>query len=283
MTIYSPTYTTPETVHKQLAKANPSASATPAQAEYDDYVALVLMYITEASDYVTNECRRAFVPYRYSYEFNTRDGNVWRQLSRDTLYMPDDLLVVNSITNNSGTISPTQYERKPNYGVAYALNFYDETSTGSLDTLTIDGTWGYVRDYEKAFVNIEAIVGTLTASATTITVDDAEVYETLQYLRINGELVQIESINTATDVLTVSRGVNGTTAIEHVNYTIQRFNPIPAIALVTTRLTAFMYQRRNDSAGRVQYVDGSTALNEMPPFVNETLKHYRRSSYLPVF
>ena len=119
-------------------------------------------------------------------------------------------------------------------------------------------------------------MGTLSSSATTITVADASRYEILQFLKIEDELLQVTARNTTTDVITVLRGVNGTTATAHTDYTIMSVNVIPDVALAATRLVAWAYQKRNDLGDRVQLMDGSSAVTEMPSFVRTIRDHRSR-------
>lgn len=100
-----------------------------------------------------------------------------------------------------------------------------EFPTGD-DAIKIIGIWNFVDDRDNYFIasGDSVVDAPLAADATTIEVNDADATDAFGFLRFSrGQLIRIESeqieitaINTTTNVMTVIRGVNGTTAAAHV-------------------------------------------------------------------
>ena len=274
--MYLSDYTTPDAVIRQLDKADASVSPIAAQAEYTDFFNLIVPYCRQASSYITNYTGDAYVPYKEPRSYYMRDLALDRRMSRGRLFLDAPLLVVSSITWNNTLLSATQW-RVPN-DLPYRAIVFDSGLGWSGDfnaDIEIVGTWGVHNQLSTMYTVVEVITGSLTISGTSIVVANASAYELLSYLRISGELLHVTAKNTFTNTLTVTRGVNGTTAAAYTTtYTIERYNVLPDIALAATRLASFMYQRRSDATGRTQYGDGSTVLADLPMMVKETLDKY---------
>lgn len=281
---YLSAYTTPDAVIRQLDKANPNTSPSPEQSEYDDFYTLVSEYCYQASAYVSYETARVFVPYKETKDFYLIDIATSKRMSRNKMYLGDDLIVVSSVTFADTVLSATDYRLMLDNGEGFpynAIRFNNSAGNvswnGSEDSkISINATWGYHHSVSQMYTVVEAIGGSLTDSVTSITVADASRYEILQYIRIDSELLQVTARNTFTDVLTVTRGVNGTTAAAHSAYSIEKFNVTPQAAELTTRLVSWMYQHRNDVASRVQYADGSTSFEDLPPLFHRMMRTLTR-------
>jgi hypothetical protein len=282
MMIYESYYTTPRLVGLQLEKANPGFAPSEALSEYDDYYANVTLYCRQASAYISQQTNRVFVPYRHTYTVNLERALLRRAIAYSELALPDDLLVETAVHYEDVLLDPTSYElvsallydTPPYYAVRLNAQLW------GLGSLSVTGWWGFGRGLSRAFETVEVITGTLNASATTLSVADGARYDVYQTLKLDDELVLV--LEVVGDELTIARGQRGTTASSHTNFTIRRAVVEDGIALVATRLAANLYQRRNDAAGRIQFADGSTVINEMPPAVRETIAHYRRLNSMSV-
>lgn len=273
--IYPSYYTNPALVSLQLEKADPGVVPIEAVSEYQDYYANVRLFCQQASEYITHQTGRVFVPYRHTYRARLDAARLRMAVAYQELALPDDLLLETEVRYNDTLLEATEYELVsallydvPPY---YALRLRQMTGYGEL---AISGWWGYGRGLGQAFEVIEAITGTLSDSATSVLVADGARYQVYQTLKVEDELMLITDI--FGDELIVLRGQRGTEAAAHTDYTIRRAVVEPAIVLAATRLAANLYQRRNDAAGRIQFADGSMIINELPPMVKETLSFYRR-------
>jgi hypothetical protein len=286
MVRYISDYTTPDAVNRQLVKANPGVTPSPAQSEYNDYFALITEYCQECSEYISQQVETAFVPYKDTLEWYFRDmrwqDNFWRW----KLNMRADLLVVNTIIWNDVELSATQYRTLPTNEFPYNAIWFDPTTVNLMINtfdfnakVEVSGTWGYHVNPTQMYTTVDASVTLATDSVTSITVAASSAYELLQYVRCESELMQVTARSSST-ALTVTRGLNGTTAAVHTAQPLQKYNVVPDVKLMATRMVAWAYQYRNDAAVRIQIQDGSLELNQLPDVVKSTIDRYQqRASY----
>ena len=95
----------------------------------------------------------------------------------------------------------------------------------------ITGIWGWRRNYSRAWVASGDTVNNVTsisAAGTSLTVNDADGadgrgltprFSPGNLIKIESEYLAVTAVNTTTNILTVVRGQNGTTAAAHVNGT----------------------------------------------------------------
>lgn len=292
MTRYQSAFTTVDAVNRLLSKADPGTSPSPEQSQYDDYYNLMTDVIWQSSNFIQRSCRRTFVPYYdsvtfYMYDFELDPPHYYqssagRWQSRQRLILHDDLLVTSSITWNGTALSSTEWrELEPRHLPYWAIEFDPNSANTSvdLDTYTngvvVAGTWGYHDNTTQMWSQVETGVTVADDTTTSISVADAALYEILQYIKLESEYCQITGLNTTTDVLTVKRGVNGTTAAAHAAVAVSKFIPVYDIQVAATRLSAWMYEHRSDA--RVQFSDGGTLdVNVMPVFIKDTIQRLRR-------
>jgi hypothetical protein len=283
MTRYNSDLTTVEAVVRLLDKADPGTTPTALNNEYDDFYALLKNdLIPMTSAYIQQYCNRAFVPYVETKHYYHRDmwrNNTWQNYQ---LLLDDDLLVTTGITWNGTVLSASAWrELDPRSHPHYAIEFDEDNTAIELDTDTFDnktsvaGIWGYHTNISQMYRAADSSV-TINSSATTLSVTDASIYETLQYIKVQSEWMQITARNETTDVLTVRRAVNGSTAASHTTQAVSIFNPVDDIRQAATRLAAWSYQHRNDLGDRIQFADGTTVITAMPAFVREVLSNKRR-------
>jgi hypothetical protein len=130
-------------------------------------------------------------------------------------------------------------------------------STTPQSSVTIAGLWGFhdEPDYRWEATGDTVLDERLSASATALTVDDGTAFQVGQTLKAGTEQVYVSAISTNT--LTITRGVNGTTAAEHVAATaLTVYRPIPEIRTATRLLVEQVYKMKDSAPwGRVEFVD----------------------------
>lgn len=166
---------------------------------------------------------RKFYPYIETRYYDLPRGR--------ELWFGDDLLAVITFTNGDATaIASTEYNLLPrNAYPKYALKLTDVTSTiwtsssaGSSEyVITLVGMWGYRENYSSAaWVSGSTLneVGGLNASDTTFTVTSGTLFKAGQIIKIENELMVIDSVAT-NDITVIRRGDNGSTAATHATAT----------------------------------------------------------------
>jgi hypothetical protein len=285
---YQSDLTTVEAIHAQLVKANPDVPASPQQAQYNDFYNYLMDIIPEVSDYITAYCGFSFVPYKddkLMYFGDIARGGLYDSRQR-LLWLPDELLNGTAVTWNDTLLSATDYHLYPTdeyagWGLIFSptasLPYSSDFNTG----IEISGTWGWHLNGTQMYTTIENI--TVTSSATSIEVADANAYETLQYVRCENELMQIvdRDVNTAptADTITVLRGVNGHTAAAHTTAALQTYMPVRGIRHAATRMCAYLYQKRTDVGGSVQIGDAAFLLDALPITVKEMMNMRRKLTF----
>lgn len=98
------------------------------------------------------------------------------------------------------------------------------TTAWGTQFATIGGVWGYNVDYANAWLEVDALDAGIDASVTTLTVDDvdgdnpygeAPRISAGNLIQIDDEWMDVIATDTATNAVTVIRGVNGSTAAPH--------------------------------------------------------------------
>ena len=178
-----------------------------------------------------------------SHDVNLRDVS--------ELLLKDDLLELQSLANGDGSqialldvIQIADAVLKLTNGAVFT---YDETSVSAL---TVTGLWGYHPDWSIAWSDSGDSVqdGSLSDSATSITVTDADAgasprFQVGQLIRLEEEYLHITAIDSASNILTVKRAVNGTSATTHANATPLEIYQMPAdVAQLTLRWGLWLYR-----------------------------------------
>lgn len=207
-----------------------------------------------ASASIERRTRRKIQPYLASilHDVNLRDVS--------ELLLKDDLLELQSLTNGDGNSIALSDVIQIADAVLKLINgavfTYDETPVSAL---TVTGLWAYHPDWLIAWADSGDSVqdASLTASATTITVTDADAgssprFQVGQLIRLEDEYLHIIVIDTATNILTVKRGVNGTTASTHANATQIDIYQMPAdIAQLTIRWALWLYREPDSFSSKL--------------------------------
>lgn len=283
MTRYLSDIATPERAVDELRNAT---NTTPSEADYARLYQQMTDYVRDASVWFENQCYRTFVPYvatetkPYTFRRIVENRLLSTEYGAWVLILHDTLLEVDSVVWNGTTLSASQYalDSADDTSAHTRLLIDKNASTALSDTfnagVSITGTWAYHEDYTNAYTVIESV--TITDSATSLSVTDADAYETRQYLKIEDELLQITARDTGTNTLTVTRGIRGTTATEHTSQTVSIYNPMPDVERAVIRIARWLYENRSGRGNTVQLGDASVILDDMPTAVKATIANYRR-------
>lgn len=179
---------------------------------------------------------------------------------------PDALLELTSVSINTTTLTvpatvttfPTTTQ--PPY---YQLQLADWTNTWGyylfgLNTwtpmITIGGVWGFNTDYANAWpvlTTLAAAVLTPTVTSITVTnVDAPDMWGQIpaisagNLLKIESEYLEVLSTDIATNICTVRRGVNGSTAAAHANgLDVAVWQVEPSVQRAVARQAGLLYRR----------------------------------------
>lgn len=275
-------FTYPALVSQQLQKADIGEAGTATSDEFNDYFAFVQSYCFQVSKIIAGETRLTFVPYyatKYAYfAEEIAERRFYHNGHYYLLKLPDDLLEIDSLTFMSTALTADQYRLVDALGNANGypysqVNFDpDETpgwTTSFDDKITIVGWWGTHDNEGDTYSTVTTTAEALDTTETGIDLANGEgaLFEVYQYIRIDDELMLVTAITegegAAADVLTVTRGVNGSTAAAHDDAsTITRWSVVGDVQLLATRMVNYWYAKRNDAGERVQVIDNALIIAE---------------------
>jgi hypothetical protein len=175
------------------------------------------------------------------------------------LLLDDDLLELTSLTNGDGSAIPLNnvltLPAEGTIGVLRLTGSYafvwNETPTHAVN---VTGKWGWHDHWTEAWRSSSDTVqnNPLGSSATTITVADADGvdaenesprFQVGHLLKIEDEYLRVLAVSTGTNVLTVLRGVSGTTAASHVQNTpISVYQPALDAMQLNLRWASWLYK-----------------------------------------
>jgi len=151
------------------------------------------------------------------------------------------------------------------------------TSDGAPTFVTATGVWGLHRDYANAWLKVDDLAADITASATSLTVADADGTDDNgiaprlsegQIIRLDSELMVVRTVNTGTNTLTVQRGALGTTAAAHTTGAdVEVWQVEEPIRHVVARQAAFI--RARQGAYTTMQSDGITEVRYPPDLLAE--------------
>lgn len=280
----------------QLQAETETNPETPANETFtaDDYKLLDCLRATTA--YIDRRTHYSFFPARASYYYDSIGDHIdnmrlLMSLGRPLLSLTSIQQVTTPKPEAVSTVDSNTYNVYPlNVSPAFYLQFF----TGSTvvfginpyligytsnwqQNIKINGVWGYRENYAtEAWTSSGDTVqnpGGLNTTATSITVSNANGADALGRLpRFSpgnmlgvtvGDNTEYLSVTSVTgNVLTVQRGMNGTTAITiPQTTTINVFVPQPEITRACVRLAGYMFARRgafnrrtvNDLGATVEY------------------------------
>lgn len=281
--------------------------------------ALLLRLLEQVSRNIESHCGRRFdarletrifdypLPPSSRYRFGsyTADDFVaMMSAAADTnagrLRLDDDLLTATTITNGDGTeVSASYYVLEPaNNTPAHAIRLKSGSgvrwlpgSDGSREqVISVAGVWGYHLDYARAWVNSGDTVqdAPLSTAATSLSVSDVNGlaadgrtrFLTGNLIAIADEYLEITAVNTTTNMLTVWRGVNGSTAAEHAaGSAITVYRPMADIERAALRWCKYIYRQKDADVSDTTHILGTgikITPSAMPPDVMKLLPSPRR-------
>ncbi len=234
----------------------------------------LLVLLGAASRLIEGFAGRTFYPVRAVRRYSIVDPAL--------LLMDGDLLALHSLTNGDGAAIPLDAVHLVPSGQAVACGLLlDRTravfthSGDPIDAITVDGTWGCHPGWTQAWSDSGDSVqdDPLSDSVTTLHVSDADAPELSGYgqrfavgqlLRIEDEMLAVLAVDATSNVLTVTRGVNGSTAVQHAQDTaIAVYAPPEDVRQVCLRVAAWLY--RQPDAGFVQAAGGLRGQIAVPP------------------
>jgi len=255
-----------------------------------------------ASSMWDGSTQRSFAPWRetryYDYESPPGDALLMSARARQALFSGDwasvlkvdeDLLEVKVLTTENGetTISSDDYYLK--CGHTYNVQPYDriELKTDGDTTVfsfsgtyqkanSVDAIWGYHTDWARAWQSsgdsIQDAEG-IDDSATALTVTDADGvdiygvtprFKVQTLIKAGDEYMYVIGKDTDTNILTVLRGVNGTTAASHAKDTaLYVYRPIREVEHMVKRLAAWLYGQK-DSPFQARQANTQTGVITIP-------------------
>lgn len=180
----------------------------------------------------------------------------------DELLLRDDLLQVDSIVNGDGSsIDPLDVVTLPESSLDGPISVlrlaggqmftWHETP---LRAVAVSGIWGWHDRWSRAWRSSADTVqnNPLNSTSSTVSVSDADGadsyaiaprFQAGQLIRIEDEYLRVLAVNTATNVLTVLRGVNSTTAVAHDQGTvIDIFQPALEVEMLCLRWAMWLYK-----------------------------------------
>lgn len=250
----------------------------------DDNV-LLLDTIEDASRYLDEATGRRFYPRIDTLYYDHDEDYLLR--------LDDDLLSVTTLTtqNDGQTIASTgyylmcggSYNAQPytriaiKRGSGYIFGWSDTPQKANK----VVGVWGHHNNYAGAYRSSGDTVlnNPLSDSGTSVTVANGHRFEAGQTLKIGSEWLYVSAVNG--NVLTVERGVNGSTAAEQaVTTAIYIYEPMRDAQRVALRFAGWLFkQYAAPHSFEIQTsADGTVIIPQnAPPEVHRFVKMYRRA------
>jgi hypothetical protein len=192
------------------------------------------------------------------------------------LLLDDDLLELTSITNGDGsTVNLSDVITIPDEFPASLLRLTGSSAfvwnISPVQAITVTGIWGWHDRPADMWRGSGDTVqnNPLGSTATSMTVADADAadaeselprFQVGHLLKIESEYLRVIAVNTATNVLTVLRGVNGSTAVSHaLNTPIYTYQPPADVNQLALRWASWLYKEPDNAA----FTDTPNMLLEM--------------------
>ena len=238
-------------------------------------------------DDLIQRASRAIDTHTRRWFYEKLDTREYDYPGRQRLWLDADLLSLTTLTidgtaNTDYKLRPQNVDAKQWIEMTYGTGSVFEWSDTPQDAVTVLGLWGYHDDYANAWTTSGDTVQNVTqisASGTALTVTAAETFSERQTIKIGTEQLLITARNITTEVLTVTRGVNGTTAAAHANATaITIWRPCADIEHIAIRLAGWYYRQKDAPYSRTANPAMGVVVEpaEIPPDVAKQLNGYKR-------
>jgi hypothetical protein len=277
------------TWYATLADAkNELKAGTTANATEDPIIADKVRLASRRADAQFRSRRPFFAPYSETRAWLVEGQRVDSFLR--LFHFSDPLLALSSVVVGTTTLTVgttvEAWRRSPDrpFKAIRLMNssddWYQYCNSDDPVLATIGGFWGYHPDWANAWDSVDTVADNpLSAAATSLTVADVDGADGWGFtprisqgslLRIEDEYLEVTATNTTTNVATVIRGVNGTTAAAHVQTTaVEAFRVYDPVRRAVARQAAFLYARRG--AYESSSVQDLTVVN----FPNDLLAEFR--------
>ncbi|MBA4420269.1 MAG: hypothetical protein C0391_03905 [Anaerolinea sp.] len=220
-----------------------------------------LLFIQQVSREIELISRRLFYPYIGTRNYDTPED--------DTLIIPDDLVSITTLKNGDGsTISSDDYKlyplnKSPKYKIVHTgtIGWLLNSLGQRYGAIELAGVFGYVEDYANGFestgATLSAAISSSTATSCTCTTGKVKAGDLLQ---IESEWIYVSAVTVSTaDTLTITRGVNGSTAVAHnISTAISRWKVPPTIQSLCRRAVIAYNKLRSNPLGETIVSDGIT-------------------------
>lgn len=233
-----------------------TGTATPGTADFQfiyDAIGFVSDRIETIQDYPVE-------PYDEPHYYDALGQHI--NTARRSMQLERPLLEVGTITLASGSVLGTaEYFLSPrgqapyteivltNASLPYSGWYpYNYPAENYVDAILVNGKWGYRTRYEReAWGSASVTGGTVTSSATTVTVASLANFAPGNLARIDDEYMRVTAVDSAGTALTVQRGIRGTVASAHGSAAlIDVFSPDPTVQRAAIKWAALLYKRRGD-------------------------------------
>lgn len=216
----------------------------------------LLSLLEEVSRWIDGYCNRHFYVLTTTRRFDGDGGwalNVPDLISLTTLKTDEDRDRTYELTwaSSDYLLYPLNAEPQQPWGRPYTRILVD-VEGGSRrvfpaggPTVQIAGKWGYREVTEDSGADINE-GGSFTATDTTLTVTDGSKFSVGDTVSIDTESLYVTAIST--NDLTITRGVNGTTAAVHADSTDIHLYRYPGPVVEACLLQAARHWKRKDSA-----------------------------------
>lgn len=246
-----------------LAEARSEDKAT--STTDDDKLMRAVFAASGRIDGVFQSRYRYFMPWIRTITFPIREYMVDSVVN--TLALPYPLLSLTSITYNGSAMTVgTSVEAYPSGVTPYKVlrmmtfaydwyNFVAWSSSYPEPLVSITGVWGYHGDYVNAWLSVDTLAAAIvTTTATTLTVADVDGDDAFGFgprisrghlIKVDDEYMEVTDTNTTTNVVTVRRGANGSTAATHlISAAVYTWQVEENVKRVTARQASLLYARR---------------------------------------
>lgn len=200
-----------------------------------------------------------FQPYIEAREYEIRYDNV--DSGRGLFILPSGETLLSIDTISLATTTLSNVAAYPSTRVPIKMirrtdgcGWYENGTDDPL-TVVVTGVWGYHSAYARAWSAVDTLAAAIvSASATTLTVADVDGADEYGFtprlsagnlIKIDTELLEVTATNTSSNVVTVRRGANGTTAATHlIAAPVSVWRTEDGIRRVTARQAGMLYARR---------------------------------------
>lgn len=191
------------------------------------------------------------------------------------LRVRDDLLAVIELLNGDGSemtdfvLEPGNVYPKNRIRLQSGTEFWSADADGNDEQcISVTGWWGYHDRYPESFVDSLDNVqnNPLSAVDTSLSVLDADSvaadlrgprFQAGQMIKVEDELMLITAVDATLNSLTVVRGYNGTTAVEHLqDDRISIFRVMSTIVTACVRLVKWRYSQKDSDVFDKTYIVG---------------------------